>query len=69
MRTAPRPHKEKDYLCFPQHDGVIVENLLPIKYYMYSFSEENKDELGIYSSLYYTSSQIEIIVYTTNVQA
>lgn len=28
VRTAPRPHKEKDYLFFPQHDDVIVEKLL-----------------------------------------
>lgn len=27
VQIAPRPHKEKDYLFFPQHDDVIVKNL------------------------------------------
>lgn len=25
--TAPRPHKEKNYLFFPEHNDVIVKNL------------------------------------------
>lgn len=27
VRIAPRPHKEKDNLFFPQHDDVIFKNI------------------------------------------
>lgn len=52
----------------------LLKTFLPIKYYMCYFSEKNKsseknkDELGISSSLNYTSAQIDIIVYKTNVR-